>query len=53
MDACGPKQIEYTREFVGSIQQHVKCRAIDVGGGDGRFSLNYLLEEYETVDLVD
>ena len=50
---CGARCIEILKEFVGSIAHRAIYRALDVAGGDGRVSVEFLLKHYKKVDLID
>ena len=39
--------------MIRKIDGRSRFRAIDVAGGDGRLSMDLLLDEYEKVDLFD
>ena len=53
MAVCSARSVELMEKFVQSIPSHNKGRVIDVAGGDGRFSVDFLLKEYKKVDLFD
>ena len=53
MKICHPRCIELMEEFLKSIEGLSLFRALDVEGGDGRFSKSLLLKFYDKVDLFD
>ena len=53
MERCHPRSIEILMQFLGPIQPRSLFRALDVAGGDGRFSSSFLLKHYRKVDLFD
>ena len=53
MEKLGPRSVKLMQEFVGTIKSHQLTRALDVAGGDGRFSGDLLLRRYEKTDLFD
>ena len=48
-----PHCIKLLKEFIASIEEHPKLRAIDVAGGDGRLSETLLTGLYDRVDIFD
>ena len=53
MDLCHPHSIDILKQFLGPISPRSLFRALDVAGGDGRFSSSFLLKPYRKVDLFD
>ena len=53
MEICHPRCIELMEEFLKSIEGLTHFRALDVAGGDGRFSKSLLVKMYDVVDLFD
>ena len=53
MKVCHPRCIELMEEFLNSIEGLSLFRALDVAGGDGRFSKSLLIKHYDKVDLFD
>ena len=53
MEICHPRCIELMEEFLKSIESLTHFRALDVAGGDGRFSKSLLLKHYDIVDMFD
>ena len=41
------------KDFLEEVGKHRLTRALDVAGGDGRFSVDFLIKKYEKVDLFD
>ena len=53
MELCGPKSIKEMAKFIDSIDELNFKHALDVAGGDGRFSKGLLIQRFEKVDLFD
>ena len=53
MAVCNDRCIEILKNFIGPIPNRSQFRALDCAGGDGRFSVNYLMKNYKKVDLFD
>ena len=53
MAACSATCIEILKELLKKLNGHCRDFALDVAGGDGRVTLNLLIEEYQSVDLFD
>ena len=53
MKICHSRCIELMKEFLQSIEDLSHLRALDVAGGDGRFSKSLLVKLYDIVDLFD
>ena len=53
MKICHSRCIELMKEFLQSIEDMSHLRALDVAGGDARFSKFFLVDMYDKVDLFD
>ena len=53
MEICGPRCIEVVNNFLDSLVEPGRQRALDVAGGDGRFAGGLLVDRYDKVDLFD
>ena len=53
MAICGPICIEVMKNFLDKLEEPGRLRALDVAGGDGRFTKDLLLERFDKVDLFD
>ena len=53
MALCHPRSIEVLKKLIGTITQRSLFRALDVAGGDGRLSKDFLLKQYRKVDHFD
>ena len=53
MSFCHSRCIEVVKQFLGTIVPRALFRALDVAGGDGRFSTALLLKNYGRVDHFD
>ena len=53
MEICGPRCIEVMNNFLDSLVEPGRQRALDVAGGDGRFARGLLVDRYDKVDLFD
>jgi SAM-dependent methyltransferase len=50
---CNDRCIEILQDFIGLFPNRSNFRALDCAGGNGRFSVNFLLNIYKKVDLFD
>ena len=53
MKICHSRCIELMKDFLQSIEDLSHFRALDVAGGDARFSKSLLVKLYDKVDLFD
>ena len=53
MKICHSRCIELLNEFLANIECHIRFRALDVAGGDGRLTEHFLTKQYPRVDLFD
>ena len=53
MKLCHSRSIEVFKKLLGSITHRSLFRALDVAGGDGRLSKDFLVKQYKKTDLFD
>ena len=53
MRVIGPKSVQLMKDFLEEVGKHRLTRALDIAGGDGRFSVDFLIKKYEKADLFD
>ena len=53
MEVCRPYCIDHLHTFLEALPGRQLFRAMDVAGGDGSFAINFLINQYQRVDLFD
>ena len=53
MELCHARSIEAIKKLLGPITHRSLLRALDVAGGDGRLSKDFLTKQYRKTDLFD